>query len=346
MSYTPPGITFDGKHSYTYYTMWLSERPDYGSPEPKLNTVDVPGMDGSLDFTEANSGEVKYSNRHIVLTFATMVPWQNVEDWKDYVMKTLHGKVIERIIPDEDPTHYYRGRATVHFIEMKPWKLKCVVEIDAYPYALNVDKTVVNLKKNTQATLVDIVIPAENVYPRNHQTDLRLGTKTFPGGIILPQLAAGVVIIKWSPSADVIGSKTFTFYDNLGNSYHDTFSGVPVSAGEVRIPLSTLTSAGIELDKVWRVHVGGIGHCTLHGEMDGWLVNVFNSRMTVMPEITYAGGQGGSSSMEIMVNGETFTINDDQALYDGLVLHEGYNQIIYPLATFDTLKMTFREGRL
>lgn len=86
---------------------------DVTPPEPKTNYVDIDGMNGTLDLSEALSGEITYTDRIVSASF-----------WTDYGSRTdrerllkdirisLHGKKIKIIEPD-DPDHYFYGRVSI-----------------------------------------------------------------------------------------------------------------------------------------------------------------------------------------------------------------------------------------
>lgn len=88
-----------------------TSRPMVNPPAPKTEYVDVPGSDGSLDFTELLAG-VKYSNRS--------GSWQFIIEngnWDWPVLYTLfmeayHGKAVDVILTD-DPEYYYTGRISI-----------------------------------------------------------------------------------------------------------------------------------------------------------------------------------------------------------------------------------------
>ena len=67
------GVRFDGKHSYFDYGLYLNKPPDYGTPEMRTISLDIPGMNGSLDYTEAITGDVTYSNRQQTYLFVVEV---------------------------------------------------------------------------------------------------------------------------------------------------------------------------------------------------------------------------------------------------------------------------------
>jgi predicted phage tail component-like protein len=98
----------------TYYDLHLivtaKTIPD---AEPKTNYVNLDGVSGSIDFTEALNGEIPYNDRTITAKF-----------WTDYgsrlerelllrqITAALHGKKVKIIEPD-DPDHYFYGRIKI-----------------------------------------------------------------------------------------------------------------------------------------------------------------------------------------------------------------------------------------
>lgn len=349
------GIRFGELHSYYDLGMWLSERPDYGAPEPKTNLVEVPGMDGILDMTEANSGEVKFSNRIITLTFASMVPVGEQEQFKAKIRNALHGAYIEQIIPDEDPDWYYSGRATVDFSEIKSWKLKCIITVDAEPYARKISETEINLLSGA-AEAQDIVIRSKDVAKLSWNTDLRFGTKTFPAGIGLAGLG-DVWTLKFPASSGTLrATKKIQIFDAEGHTYEiSNIQSEAIARREISLDMAAITSAGIVPSKVYRIVVYGVGRCTLHITKLGLRVRAWNERKSVVPIIDWKtnnnpGGEEHLSELEIIVNGEERTINNKQSEYEDIVLRQGWNDILIPLdyMQFNTvsLNMIYREGRL
>lgn len=107
------GVMFGNKHSYRDWGLLLKSRPVISPPSPKTVYIDVPGSDGSLDLTEALTGDVKYENRKIKLVFVVLDArnrWSNIYS---EILDYMHGQQM-RIIFDEDPTYYYYGRLQVN----------------------------------------------------------------------------------------------------------------------------------------------------------------------------------------------------------------------------------------
>ena len=81
--------------------------------EPKTNYVKLDGMSGSLDLSEALTGEITYDDRTISATFWT--DYGNRNDREVLLRKiisSLHGKKIKIIEPD-DINHYFYGRVKI-----------------------------------------------------------------------------------------------------------------------------------------------------------------------------------------------------------------------------------------
>lgn len=335
------GVRFDNLHSYNDFGMWLALRPDYGKPAPKTNTVDVPGMDGVLDMTEANSGEVKYSNRTLTFTFAKKIDLKDQEDFKTQVRAALHGKYIKQIIPDETPDWYYSGRAEVTFAKLSSWKLRCVITVDAAPYAMKVDETIVDFDPAVEAETLQIVVPGVDVVQVGYNSDLRFGTKTFPDGLNKPLNSFDQLYITWPSDGQLSGgpSKEIYIYDADGNEYHTTF----VTHGTLlAIPVTNITSAGVNLDKVYRVLVSFLRGCKIYWEEAAKKYTLSNSRKSVVPLVEL----DADEEIVASINGENKVIYPGIAVYEDIVLPEGDSEVYLPLVSFRSLKMTYREGRL
>lgn len=349
MANEPNGVTFDGLHSYTDFGLWISKQPNLGSPKPKLNLVDVPGMDGYLDMTEANSGEVKYSNRPISFVFSAKVNDADRPEFEERINAALHGKNIQQIIIDNDPLWYYTGRATVVFSEVKAWKLKCTVSVDAYPYAMKIAETVVDLNDpNALVELRSINLGGDDVSKNMIATDLRYGTQEFPTGNFA-MVGLSDVIVNWPTTAVHTNNRILQFVDADEHVYTTTISSSVFNRGTIRIPVSDLAAANVDITKIYRVFVLGINGAWVTREQMAYHYVVANSRKSVVPSIVLTLGSGSSeTNVYIVVDGRQYTITENQSLYEDIVLGHGDHDIYVPLqdATISSLVMRFREGKI
>lgn len=108
------GITIGTKHTWRDFGMMPMSRPFVESPGVKTEYVDVPGANGSLDYTEILNG-VKYEDRKgswefVLSPDSTMYNWATVFS---NLLSFLHGKKFQ-IILDDDPNYYYIGRLVLN----------------------------------------------------------------------------------------------------------------------------------------------------------------------------------------------------------------------------------------
>ena len=135
------GIKFDNIHSYDDLNLVLSN-VEIPPAVPKVQFVDVPGGDGSVDLTEA-LGEVRYGNRECKFTF-TIFPTDDFEEKKREISNLLNGRRCS-IVLDKDPDYFWQGRCAVDSYESDKNIHKVVVKAVVLPYKskINVTKVIV-----------------------------------------------------------------------------------------------------------------------------------------------------------------------------------------------------------
>lgn len=139
-------IEFDSILSYDDWGVVLTSF-FVGDAEPKENYVDIPFGNGSLDLTEAITGEVMYSNREFEAVF-TMKPPRSA--WPDFLRMArayLNGKK-RTIRIAEEPDYYLTGRCKTNF------------EIDGVLGRLTVSATCEPWKYKNAPTVQNVTIPA------------------------------------------------------------------------------------------------------------------------------------------------------------------------------------------
>lgn len=353
------GIRFNGLHSYYDFGMWLSERPDWGDPEPKLNLVEIPGADGMLDLTEANSGEVKFSNRMATLTFAAMVKADRQETFKARIRNALHGKVCT-IIPDEAPEWYYRGRCTVSFMDQMSWKLRIMVTVDADPYAMKNDETVVFLVNGDSGETVRVERSTNTAVSIAPSSVFPFGEMGFPTGVMFA--GSPDLIITWDEGAQVpaLGALNVYVYDSDGNTYiKNITSDVPVissggskytaSSGEINISMAELIEDDLDPEKAYRVRIDVAG-CRIYTESALRHFRAWNERKSAVPVFDLQ----SIGYVTVTVNGQDFIVHPGKTQNEEIVLVQGWNDLYVledeyeenPEANIQAFSMIYREGRL
>ena len=131
------GVSFGNFHSWTSWGLYLKSRPSVAPPKPKTAYDELIGADGSLDLTEALTGDVKYGMRDLHFEFTTINARESWFDTFSSVMNAIHGRRM-RIVMDEDPEYYYEGRVTVNEFQSNKYTGVIVVDAvcDPYKYAI------------------------------------------------------------------------------------------------------------------------------------------------------------------------------------------------------------------
>lgn len=132
------GVMFGITHSYWDWGLMLKKAPEISPPEPKTHYVDIPGMNGRMDLSEALAGKVTYGNREIKLEFSMTADRESWSAVYSEILNELHGQQKE-ITLDDDPMHYYKGRVTVG---QPTWDRKTVsleMTVEAEPFKRNID---------------------------------------------------------------------------------------------------------------------------------------------------------------------------------------------------------------
>lgn len=135
-------------NTYSFFDAQLipASRPLIKSPEVKKQYVDIPGSNGSLDYTEALNG-LLYNNRKGSWEFYVNNNYQ-VDDghWNRVysdLLDRIHGKYFDHIWLEDDyredldgPDYYYTGRVFVNEWRSDPQFSKIVLDYDLDPYKI------------------------------------------------------------------------------------------------------------------------------------------------------------------------------------------------------------------
>ena len=132
-------ITFGEKNTWEDWHIVPASRPLVNPPAVKTEYLDVPGADGSLDYTEALSG-IKYKNREGSWTFLVMNGYQEWHVLYGRILSYLHGKRM-RVHLESDPDYYYFGRLFVDAWESKKDNSTITIRYVIDPYKLPLSST-------------------------------------------------------------------------------------------------------------------------------------------------------------------------------------------------------------
>ena len=127
------GATINDEHTYRDWNAAISNLDIISVPEPNTVLVDVPGRNGRLDLSEALTGDVSYSNRTIKLVLIASVNIQSWRDISDHIFNKFHGRKV-KVTFDDDPKHYYSGRASVSDPQRIRNGASLTLTVDADPF--------------------------------------------------------------------------------------------------------------------------------------------------------------------------------------------------------------------
>ena len=116
------GVMIENIDTLSEYGLILLSDVNFGTPEPRISTITIPGADGVLDFTNELSGRVTYGQRQIsfklfgyrdILAGTEDRPTEeHLEMVRQKLMNQIHGQKLRVWFPD-DPDHYFAGRLAV-----------------------------------------------------------------------------------------------------------------------------------------------------------------------------------------------------------------------------------------
>ena len=179
---------------------------EIGEAEPKTNYIDIPGGDGSIDLTEALTGEISYGNRTITATFTLI---QSRAQWRpmmDAIRAHCHGRKFTILVPNDDE-YYYIGRANIGALEINGSSASFEMTITCEPFKYRSELTVHNLTLGAGGTsTVTLINDRKRVVPTitvNNPTQVQKGAVSV-------SLSAGANVVTSLPMTQGENVLTFT----------------------------------------------------------------------------------------------------------------------------------------
>lgn len=124
-------VKFGEYQSYENLKLILTSKT-IGSPAPKYETIDVPGADGIIDYTEY-FGDVKYNNRNLQFDFTVIDGPSEFLTTYSRLLNLFNGKKM-RVSLSDDPNYYYIGRVSVNEWRSDRRIGSVTINVDAEPY--------------------------------------------------------------------------------------------------------------------------------------------------------------------------------------------------------------------
>lgn len=136
-------ITIGSKNTWDDWHLVPSSRLYVAPPEVKTEYIDIPGADGSLDFTGALNG-LRYGNRTGSWDFIVASGYGSPQAKYSEILNYLHGKKMTIILPD-DPLYYYIGRLTVSDFKSNKDNASITINYTIDPFKMLIEDPTVKL---------------------------------------------------------------------------------------------------------------------------------------------------------------------------------------------------------
>ena len=110
-------------------------RPVIAPPQQKRTTIDIPGANGILDFSNSLTKYPVFENRQGSLKFAVLHDYIDTPTVYTKILKFLQGTNVKMILED-DPKYYYEGAVYIENIDPKSDGTWTELDLgyDLYPY--------------------------------------------------------------------------------------------------------------------------------------------------------------------------------------------------------------------
>lgn len=119
-------------HTFGDFGLYPKEQPKIPAAEVRTEYIEVPGVHGVLDMTEALTGFPMYGTRTGTFRYTVI----NREEWLSkfaLVKQVLHGRVCN-IVLDEEPGGYYHGRVEVDQLKSSKTTGEIVIKATLDPF--------------------------------------------------------------------------------------------------------------------------------------------------------------------------------------------------------------------
>lgn len=162
------GVVFDALRRFadntlTNYGLLLVDDVVLSSPELKTNYIDVPGMDGSIDASEAPQGYPVYQDRTLSFSLYADVDDEALAAIRTELMTKYHGKRTTLGMPFETG-HYFSGRFQFGALDSSKRGI-IPVSGTVYPYVLEIGRWLILTDMTTEYQTMQLMNEGRAVVP-------------------------------------------------------------------------------------------------------------------------------------------------------------------------------------
>lgn len=285
-------------------------------PKPKTYEVEIEGMDGKLDYTEATTGTVKFGNRKLTMPFTAIVEPEEQRAWMRTVMTKLHGKKFP-ITLASDPSVYYYGRVTVD-IRAQGRNAKVKIFADCDPYLREWEPATATDADITANTTI-INLSNNNVASEANLTEFRYGANGQP---YTDWSMFNALTFSWTPNAPTYKGKKqvkIGVGSVEGLWYHEWSVE---NEGYFSLTKRDLNMEGIDLATINLIRIGVAERAMVSGSAVVKTIEVnAGAKAAELTTTTTATGA------KVLVGGNVYKIPAGTSADEGMVLQPGTNYV-------------------
>ena len=127
-------ITIGDRNTWGHWHLYPESRPLVVPPKRKTNYVNVPGMNGTLDFSEVLTGYPTYEMREGSWTFYVENGYGDWATRYTQIMNYLQQGKKYRVVFEDDPDYYYEGYLSVNQWQSVKDYSKITIDYKLFPY--------------------------------------------------------------------------------------------------------------------------------------------------------------------------------------------------------------------
>lgn len=154
---------WNGRNTWKSWHLIPSSRPVINPPTIKANYIDIPGGNGTIDASTILTTYPLYNDREGQIEYYVTRDYDGYDSWTRVyheVLNYLGGRTF-KVIMEEDPAHYYRGRVNVNqWKSEKDWS-KITLDYHLEPFKYEVLSSVDRWKWDPFSFIDGVITPEQ-----------------------------------------------------------------------------------------------------------------------------------------------------------------------------------------
>lgn len=160
-------LQWNGKNTWKSWHLIPSSRPVINPPTIKANYIDIPGGNGTIDASSILTTYPVYNDREGQIEYYVTRNYPKYDSWTRVyhdVLNYLGGRVF-KVILEEEPSYYYRGRVNVNqWKSEKDWS-KITLDYHLEPFKYEVLSSTEPWLWDPFSFIDGIITPEQKIFP-------------------------------------------------------------------------------------------------------------------------------------------------------------------------------------